>query len=468
MRSYWSDLFRSSGLIDRKTYAITGILLFILKYNLDRLLVWKFLGKIWHPWSYLVLDTSQASGDVMSANLWFWVLMVAIAVPFLWIGISLTLRRLRAVGASWWPALIFFVPFINILFFMILCLLPNRDNAPQLGAEFAAQSDSRLKKLIPKDKFASALVAATLTAGGGLAMMAISTNVIEEYGFGLFMGVPFAVGFLAATIHGFHDARSVGSCITVALLANLLLAGLIFMFALEGLICLLMTAPLGAILGVIGGLFGHALQSTFKRSSSPTAVMMCLPIGLAFLMGWESSADVPPPLYAAQTEVMIDAPPETVWKHVIEFPDIPPPDEWYFATGIAYPLRARIDGTGPGAIRYCEFSTGTFVEPIETWDSPNLLRFAVTQNPTPLEEWSIYSKVTPPHVEGFFQSERGEFRLIPEVGHRTRLIGTTWYRNNLWPAAYWELYSDPIIHRIHLRVLDHIKGLSEQGEFKAS
>jgi len=85
-----------------------------------------------------------------------------------------------------------------------------------------------------------------------------------------------------------------------------------------------------------------------------------------------------------------------------------------------------------------------------------------------LEEWSIYSKVTPPHVEGFFQSERGEFRLIPEVGHRTRLIGTTWYRNNLWPAAYWELYSDPIIHRIHLRVLDHIKGLSEQGEFKAS
>jgi hypothetical protein len=31
----------------------------------------------------------------------------------------------------------------------------------------------------------------------------------------------------------------------------------------------------------------------------------------------------------------------------------------------------------------------------------------------------------------------------------------------MWPAAYWHLWSDYIIHRIHGRVLDHIKTLAE-------
>jgi hypothetical protein len=52
--------------------------------------------------------------------------------------------------------------------------------------------------------------------------------------------------------------------------------------------------------------------------------------------------------------------------------------------------------------------------------------------------------------------------LIPlDAGRRTRLKGTTWYRHHLWPAAYWRLWSDQIIHRIHTRVLEHVKALSE-------
>ena len=42
------------------------------------------------------------------------------------------------------------------------------------------------------------------------------------------------------------------------------------------------------------------------------------------------------------------------------------------------------------------------------------------------------------------------------------LTGSTWYQHHLWPADYWRLWSDAIIHRIHLRVLRHIKVLSEQ------
>ena len=54
------------------------------------------------------------------------------------------------------------------------------------------------------------------------------------------------------------------------------------------------------------------------------------------------------------------------------FQELPEPTDWLFRVGIAYPMRARIQGTGVGAVRYCEFSTGAFIEPIEVWKEPRL------------------------------------------------------------------------------------------------
>jgi hypothetical protein len=125
-------------------------------------------------------------------------------------------------------------------------------------------------------------------------------------------------------------------------------------------------------------------------------------------------------------------------------------------------MRAEIFGQGVGSVRHCTFSTGPFVEPITTWDEPWLLKFAVTQNPAPLQEWTPYQHVHPPHLDGYLESQAGQFRLVPLDEGRTRLEGTTWYYHRLWPARYWQLWSDVIIHQIHLRVLNHVKQLSEK------
>jgi hypothetical protein len=82
-----------------------------------------------------------------------------------------------------------------------------------------------------------------------------------------------------------------------------------------------------------------------------------------------------------------------------------------------------------------------------------------------MREWSPYT-IHPPHLDGYLVSRRGEFRLIPLDGGRTRLEGSTWYTNRMWPDFYWRLWSDAIIHRIHLRVLNNIKGLAEAGDGK--
>ncbi len=113
-------------------------------------------------------------------------------------------------------------------------------------------------------------------------------------------------------------------------------------------------------------------------------------------------------------------------------------------------------------MRHCEFSTGAFVEPIQVWEEPRLLQFSVVDQPAPMQEWTPYREIHPRHLSGYLASERGQFLLTPLASGGTHLEGTTWYRHHMWPADYWQLWSDAIIHRIHLRVLRHIKSLAEQ------
>jgi hypothetical protein len=224
----------------------------------------------------------------------------------------------------------------------------------------------------------------------------------------------------------------------------------------EGLICILMALPLGLPLGALGGWAAYRVGSS-KVTTGGLAMILLLP---SASLTWDVTAI--PPVFAVRSEIEIAAPPEQVWKHVVTVSELPEPREWYFRAGLAYPQRARIVGSGVGATRYCDFSTGPFVEPIEVWDEPRLLRFSVTANPAPMQEWSPYTQVLSKHLHGYFISKRGQFRLTPLANHHTRLEGTSWYQHGLWPAEYWRWWSDAIIHRIHMRVLSHIRTLAEQ------
>ena len=234
------------------------------------------------------------------------------------------------------------------------------------------------------------------------------------------------------------------------------------LFALEGVVCLIMASPIAFAVATIGGILGYAVQKTFWwRKDSPKlfcSVILMMPL----LMDLEHVAPPALPLLSVKSSVIVHAPPEKVWRNVVAFSELPPPQETLFKLGVAYPIRAEIAGHGAGAIRHCNFSTGPFVEPIEVWDEPRLLKFSVTQNPEPMQEWTPYRRVHPAHLDGYLQSRAGQFRLTPLPDGSTLLEGTTWYYHHLWPAGYWQFWSDYIIHTIHLRVLNHVKALSEK------
>src|SRR5262249_36560622 len=229
----------------------------------------------------------------------------------------------------------------------------------------------------------------------------------------------------------------------------------LLVIAIEGVFCLLMAAPLAILLGIAGGLVGHALPSAAPRQSASPLFSFAL---FFPLLSWVETRTVfPPQTCSVSSEVTIHASPEQVWPHVIDFAEIEPPNEWIFRAGIAYPIRAIIDGQGVGAIRHCIFSTGEFVEPITTWDKPNQLAFEVSAQPDPLKELSPYRHLRAVHLDGYFQSQRGEFHLSRQGENRTLLRGTTWYVNRIEPQFYWRIWSNFVIHRIHQRVLEHIQ-----------
>ncbi len=295
-------------------------------------------------------------------------------------------------------------------------------------------------------RFAGIVLLSILVAGGFLLLRG------GVYGLTIFVVAPLALGALASWVFQpatGKQAAGMGAISTVAALCGLLMVGW------EGLICIAMALPLAVPLGALGSWAVYRLESS--RLAKPSLAMLLLLPSASIT--WDAS--VPPLVFKVRSAVEIAATPEQVWKHVVTFSDLPEPTEWYFRAGLAYPKRARIEGSGPGAIRYCEFSTGPFVEPIEVWHEPQLLRFRVTDNPAPMHEWSPYAQVLPKHLHGYLISKRGQFQLTRLANNRTLLEGTTWYQHGLWPAGYWRWWSDAIIHRIHVRVLTHIRTLAE-------
>jgi uncharacterized membrane protein YhaH (DUF805 family) len=463
MKPKLSDLWRWEGTLGRGAYLFWGVLLAALKFNIDRFIGGFFFGKPWTLFDSVFLRLYLWQPDIQRQDWPYYLTLLAVSLPFIWAGIILTLRRLRSLGWRPWWLLLFFVPAIKLIFFALLCVLPGR--TPPDPADLGSGRAKRfLGSLIPRGKLASALVAMIISMGFTLLAASLGISVLGNYGWSLFVGLPFGMGLLAALIHSYHEPRSLGSCLLAANGA-VLLAGIGFLlFAMEGAICLLMAAPLAFPIASLGGAMGYSIQKSLRwRNDSPKLFCAGILLTPAFMV-LEHALPPAPPLYHVTSSVIVDAPPEKVWQNVISFSQLPPPHELIFKLGVAYPIYAEIHGQGVGAVRHCNFSTGPFVEPIEVWDEPRLLKFSVTEIPAPLQEWTPYRHIHPRHLDGYLASESGQFRLVPlDGGRRTLLEGTTWYRHHMWPADYWAIWSDQIIHIIHLRVLNHVKELSEKN-----
>ncbi|HKD43403.1 MAG TPA: DUF805 domain-containing protein [Myxococcaceae bacterium] len=445
LRRLSSLLFGLSEPVNRRQYAVAGFSLMAFKYVVDAGIIYASSRTFWTPLAYLT-PLESARIEAVGKNTAVAVALAIWTLPFIWIGVSMTFRRAIDAGLPRWFGLLFLVPFVNYLLMLELCLHPSKAR-PVARAWSPARRPGQIE---------SALIG----VGAGLIytaiVLAVSTYGLGSYGGVLFVGLPVAMGALSGYFFNRYQRQSIKATIGVSLLTSLIAAGAAFIFAVEGLVCILMAAPLLIGGSVLGALVGRALAT---GAGPPLSTALLVLISVPFLAGFESLGRKRR-VFETISAVEIQASAEDVWNQVIEFPPLPPPSQPWFRAGIAYPQSAKIDLRGVGAVRHCNFSTGSFTEPITGWDPPRRLSFDVVSEPPPMRELSPY-QIAPPHLNHYFHSVRGEFRIVPLGERRTRLEGSTWYELKFSPSFYWEFWADHLVHAIHLRVLEHIRALSE-------
>jgi uncharacterized membrane protein YhaH (DUF805 family) len=455
--SAWWDCRRP---LDRTTYAAVGALGMLVKYVAEVGVLWAVTERAYTPLDFLNPLASSRLAFTRGAPSWLTPAWILWTLPFVAIAVVFTIRRAIDAGRSPWWGLAIFVPLLNFVVMIAMACLPSRDVDADLNAEPLA-----IKEFVETSPAATSpafamLVGILVSAFYMTALTLLLIYAFDSYGSALFFGTPVVAGAFATFTYNYRQGHSWGASLWVALLPVLCVGAVLLLLAFEGAICLLMAAPIMLPLAMLGGLVGKAIADLKKgdarRRRELLGCLIVLPI-----LGYGESRLPCDHEFCVVSEIDIAAPPQAVWTHVVDFPPISSPEPWLFRLGIAGPMGARIEGRGVGATRHCDFTTGSFVEPITVWDEPRRMAFDVTQQPEPMFELTPYREIHPPHLHGSFRSTHGEFVLEELPSGGTRLVGRTWYKLELAPHAYWTLWTDWIIHRIHGRVLEHIKTLSE-------
>lgn len=215
----------------------------------------------------------------------------------------------------------------------------------------------------------------------------------------------------------------------------------------EGAVCLVIATPGLYVMLLVGILFGRLLF--MPRDNGVRVVMLPL---LAFFALAETQfrSDQQE---AVTDEILIHAPPARVWPHVLAFPRIQePPDYWIFRLGLPCPMETTNGGNQVGADRQCVFSDGVVIhERISEFIPQERLTFEVSEQPTHPESY------------GHVTLHRGRFDLRDNHDGTTTLIGTSWYTLHVRPLWYFNLWTEDMTRQVHLRVMRHIQRLAESS-----
>lgn len=377
---------------------------------------------------------------------WAEALVMLAAVLAIWMLAILSFRRAaQARGPGYAMAALTLIPALQIAAVLVLASLPVQADEPRPEAE----SRTNLTHVVQ-----GVLTGMTLVV---LAVL-VSAVTFGSYGWGLFVMTPFLVGLTTAYIANRRDPLPSGQTLPLVLGAVALGGAALLALALEGLMCIVLIAPLAAAVAALGGAIGRAVALARHRGKTPLMSVALLPAIFAL------EAAVPPEIpIATEEQIDIAAPPAAVWQALIGDRPIPSGPGMVGFAGFAYPIRGRLQGSGVGVTRLGEFSTGTAIERVTAWDPGRRLAFTVLRQPPAMEEMSPYRRVHAPHVSGYFVTGDTSFDLRPLPGGGTRLTARASHLLRIDPLPYWEPMARWAIRANVTRVLHGIRDQAEHG-----
>ena len=347
----------------------------------------------------------------------YWLTVVGVALPFILVGVGLTVRRLRDIGLSAALAGFFFLPFVKFLFFALLALVPSRQVADRIARDEAGPYRGTTLDLGPEPpprgaRLRAVLFGAPAGAGIGVAALGLSMGLMKEYGEPVMIATPTVAGFFSTLVYCRLSPRPSpkGAALTTALAFTLGLA-LVVVSALDGLVCVVMSVPLFATEAAIGSVVAYGFARAIPRVSAASMSSGLLVLPLTFAAVHVS----PPPTETAEpveSEVIVHAPPDVVWKRVIAFPPLPRPTE------ADLPCRSRRAAVGDDRRR-----RGRRRPPVRVHDRrlrgadrrvearPRALVRGHLAARSTMREATLFAGIRPAHLRTL-QSTRGQFLVL--------------------------------------------------------
>lgn len=361
-----------------------------------------------------------------------------------WLLALLSFKLAQRTNRGFVLAVFSVVPVVQLAAIALNALLPSRE---ALNEESQARSH------------ASRSIVLGLLAGIALIIFAVLVSAVTfgAYGWGLFVMTPFLVGITTGYLVNLEGDLGASRTMKLTTAAAGLGSLALVVLALEGIVCILLAAPLAVPIVMLGGAIGRGLAIARHNRKNPLASVALLP--MMFML----EAAIPPEApIATQYEIDIGAPAERVWEVLVSPEPIEVEPGLPALAGLAYPMSGKLDREGVGAKRIGTFSTGTATEAVTQWDRNKVLAFRVEDQPPAMEEMSPYRRVHAPHVQGYFVTGETRFELTALASNRTRLRITSEHRLRIDPVPYWEPIARLAISQNVGRVLEDIKGKAER------
>ena len=178
--------------VSRRTYAAVGLSLAVVKYGVDATVVHWSTGQFFSPALYL-LPMLSMRGPLMAMPGWVLAALLLWTLPFLWIGLVMTLRRTIDADQSPWLALVYFIPVANYLLMILLCFMPSRPRPPRATIEPPSGEDDLVR---------TAALGVLSALAIACAMIGVAVYVFRGYGAGLFFGTPVVLARAISRLPG--------------------------------------------------------------------------------------------------------------------------------------------------------------------------------------------------------------------------------------------------------------------------
>jgi hypothetical protein len=271
---------------------------------------------------------------------------------------------------------------------------------------------------------------------------------------------PFSVGAVAVLAAAGRKYIGFWRQVNIATITMLLFMLAMFLAFLEGLICIVLVAPVFLVASITGGLIAGWINNRFSAAKATLPAFAILPLLLGPL-----EAGLPPASseQVVSTSIQIHASPDEVFDQLATVKKIDP-DELGFSfvhfIGLPKPIAAEMSGTGSGSVRTSRWQKGVqFQEVITLWDRPKALHYQFK-----IVAGSIPRAALDRHVEmggEYFTVIDGGYDLRAMGNEMTELTLTTKFINKSQLQLYGDLWGRMVLIDFHHSILGLMKSRSQ-------